>query len=371
MARTRASAPTSAPAAQPARVGGHAAGGGTPEASARHWSARFLLLAAIWGCSFLFIKIGDEAFAPLQVALGRLIFGAGALLVALAARGDRLPRPGRVWGRLAVAALLLNTLPFSLFAYGETCVTSVLAGIWNATTPLLTLAVALLTLPEERPSRERVVGLAVGFAGVLVVLGAWQGFGGRAVLGDLACFGAACCYGLGLPYMRKHLAGRPESALALSAAQLLCGAAELAIVTPVLAAAPTALPPARARVRERCGAGRARDRPRLRPQLRADPRRGRHSRLCRYLRDPAVLDPGRRPRPRRDPDLESARRRPRRHPRRRRFARALARHRPTPGRRTGGGRLTRVRLSTRDARGMTEEEMEILQSTDESFFPQL
>ncbi len=246
IARTRASAPTSAPAAQPARVGGHAAGGGTPEASARHWSARSLLLAAIWGCSFLFIKIGDEAFAPLQVALGRLIFGAGALLVALAARGDRLPRPGRVWGRLAVAALLLNTLPFSLFAYGETCVTSVLAGIWNATTPLLTLAVALLTLPEERPSRERVVGLAVGFAGVLVVLGAWQGFGGRAVLGDLACFGAACCYGLGLPYMRKHLAGRPEPALALSAAQLLCGAAELAIVTPVLAAAPTALPPARA-----------------------------------------------------------------------------------------------------------------------------
>ncbi len=246
MARTRASAPASAPAAQPARVGGHAAGGGTPEASARHWSARFLLLAAIWGCSFLFIKIGDEAFAPLQVALGRLIFGAGALLVALAARGDRLPRPGRVWGRLAVAALLLNTLPFSLFAYGETRVTSVLAGIWNATTPLLTLAVALLTLPEERPSRERVVGLAVGFAGVLVVLGAWQGFGGRAVLGNLACFGAACCYGLGLPYMRKHLAGRPESALALSAAQLLCGAAELAIVTPVLATAPITLPPARA-----------------------------------------------------------------------------------------------------------------------------
>jgi len=251
MARTRASAPASAPAAQPARVGGHAAGGGTPEASARHWSARFLLLAAIWGCSFLFIKIGDEAFAPLQVALGRLIFGAGALLVALAARGDRLPRPGRVWGRLAVAALLLNTLPFSLFAYGETRVTSVLAGIWNATTPLLTLAVALLTLPEERPSRERVVGLAVGFAGVLVVLGAWQGFGGRAVLGNLACFGAACCYGLGLPYMRKHLAGRPESALALSAAQLLCGAAELAIVTPVLATAPITLPPARCRLRAR------------------------------------------------------------------------------------------------------------------------
>jgi len=246
MACARASAPASAPTASAARVGSPAAGGETPGAPARHWSARFLLLAAIWGCSFLFVKIGDEAFAPVPVALGRLIFGAGALLVVLAARGDRLPRPGRVWGRLAVAALLLNVLPFSLFAYGETRVTSVLAGIWNATTPLLTLAVALLTLPEERPSRERVVGLAVGFAGVLVVLGAWQGLGGRVVLGNLACFGAACCYGLGFPYTRKRLADRPESTLALAAAQLLCGAAELAIVTPVLAAAPIALPSARA-----------------------------------------------------------------------------------------------------------------------------
>ena len=206
------------------------------------WQARFALLAAIWGCSFLFIKVGDEALAPLQVALGRMIVGSLTLLLVLVVRGERLPRTLRLWGHLAVAGLVSNALPFSLYAYGETRVTSVLAGIWNATTPLVTLLVVLLALPEERPSRERIAGLLLGFAGAGVVLGVWRGIGSQELLGNLACFGAAACYGIGFPYARRHLAGRPESAIALSAAQLLCGTAELAIVTPFFTSAPALLP---------------------------------------------------------------------------------------------------------------------------------
>src|SRR5262249_47654123 len=81
--------------------------------------ARLVTLAAIWGSSFLFIKVGDEALRPLQVAFCRMFFGSLTLLCILAVRRERLPHASRVWGHLAVAALLLNVLPFSLFAYGE------------------------------------------------------------------------------------------------------------------------------------------------------------------------------------------------------------------------------------------------------------
>jgi drug/metabolite transporter (DMT)-like permease len=196
----------------------------------------------MWGMSFLFIKVGDEELQPLQVALGRMICGSVTLLLVLAVRRENLPRRGQVWLHLAVASLLVNVLPYSLFAYGETHVTSVLAGIWNATTPLFTLLVAMLVLPEERPTRDRVAGLLIGFAGVLVILGVWQGLGSHALLGNLACLAAASCYGLGFPYTRKFLSGRPESVVALSGAQLLCGTLELALITPLVTAMPVGVP---------------------------------------------------------------------------------------------------------------------------------
>src|SRR5437588_20433 len=167
----------------------------------------FVVLSAIWGASFLFIKVGDRAFEPLQVAFGRCLLGAIALLGALALRREPLPRGRDAWLHLMVIAVLFNSVPFALFAWGGTGVSSVVAGIWNATTPLNTLLVALAVLPDERPERARVLGLATGFAGVVVVLGPWSGLGGR-LLGNLACYGAAACYGLGFVYTRRYLAGR-------------------------------------------------------------------------------------------------------------------------------------------------------------------
>lgn len=206
------------------------------------WQAELGLLAVIWGFSFVLIKVGDSSLAPVQVALGRMAVGAATLLVLVAIRRERLPRDPRVWAHLAAAALLLNAAPFTLFAYGELGVSSVVAGIWNATAPLWTLLVAMAVLPDERPTPPRLAGLGIGFAGVLVVLGAWRGVGG-ALAGNALCMAAACCYGLGFPYVRRHLGGRPESALSLSAAQLVCGTAELALVTPFVTHAPASLPP--------------------------------------------------------------------------------------------------------------------------------
>lgn len=192
------------------------------------WQAQFVLLAAIWGSSFLAIKVLGEDWAPLQVALGRVALGAVFLVAVLAATRSRLPGGTRLWGHLAVVALLMNVIPFTLFAYGEQEVSSVLAGLWNGTTPLFTLLAVLLFLPEEQPDRRRLVGLAAGFAGVVCLLGPWRGMSGGELLAQLACAGAAVCYGLGLPYTRRHLSARPESGPQLAAAQLIVATAVLA-----------------------------------------------------------------------------------------------------------------------------------------------
>jgi drug/metabolite transporter (DMT)-like permease len=198
-------------------------------------------VALLWGASFLFIKVGDRAFAPLQVAFARCSLGALALLVMLAIRRERLPRGRETWTHLFLIAVLFNSVPFALFAWGETEVSSVVAGISNATTPLYVLLVSLVVLPDERPTRDRVLGLAVGFAGVVVVLGPWRDIGGQ-LLGYLACLAAAACYGIGYPYTRRFLAGRRESAVSLSAAQVLCGTVQLALVVPWATAAPQRFP---------------------------------------------------------------------------------------------------------------------------------
>jgi drug/metabolite transporter (DMT)-like permease len=202
------------------------------------WQAQFALLTAVWGASFLFIKVADRDLAPIDVALGRVALGAAVLVVALAVSGGRLPRGALAWRHLAIVALIGNATPFTLFAYGETRISSVLAGLWNATTPLLVLLVATFMLPDERPSGRRVAGLVAGFAGVVMVLGPWRGLGGSELLGQLMCLGAATCYGVAFPYTRRFLAGRPESGTALSAGQLLCATAQLAVVTVFVGGAP-------------------------------------------------------------------------------------------------------------------------------------
>jgi len=199
----------------------------TPRSARVPWLVSFLLLAAIWGCSFWWIKLGLESFTSLEVAFGRLALGAVALLVVSLAARAPLPRGAATWRHLAVLALLLNSAPFTLFAFGETHISSVLAGIINAMTPLATLAVVLAAFPEERPTVERVVGLAVGFLGVLVVLGVWRGLESGELAGVAACLAAVCCYGVAFPYARRHLGAASDGPVSLATGQVLLGAAFL------------------------------------------------------------------------------------------------------------------------------------------------
>jgi drug/metabolite transporter (DMT)-like permease len=202
------------------------------------WRPRFALLALIWGSSFLSIKVAVDALAPIDVAFVRVALGALVLVAALAVRRDRLPAGRSAWGHLFVIALFGNSIPFLLLAEGETRISSVLAGIWNATTPLLTLVVVTFMLPEERPTPRRVAGLLAGFGGVLVVLGPWRSLGGGELAGQLMCLGAAACYGIAFPYTRRFVAARPDSGMALSAGQLLWSSAQLGVVTIFVGGAP-------------------------------------------------------------------------------------------------------------------------------------
>jgi len=204
----------------------------------RAWLPGFLALAAIWGSSFLFIKIGVRELHPLYVTLGRVSAGALTLLAVLAVLRDRLPRDPMLWLHLAVSGAVGVALPFTLFGYGEQRVSSMLAGIWNATTPLVVLPLAVLVFRTERMTARRVVGMGLGFAGVLVVLGAWQGVGGAHFTGQLMCLAAAACYGVAIPYQKRFVAGGSESGVALSAGQLLMATAQLAIIAPLVAGAP-------------------------------------------------------------------------------------------------------------------------------------
>ena len=202
-----------------------------PAERAAGWHGQFAVLATIWGASFLFIKVAVGRLPAIEVALARVSLGAAVLVLALVLTRRPLPRGRSTWGHLAVVALFGNALPFALLAYGETRISSVLAGIWNATTPLLVLLVAIAMLPAERPGRGRAAWLLAGFAGVVVVLGPWRAQHGAELTGQLMCLGAAACYGLAFPYTRRFLAGRPDSGIALAAGQLLCASAQLLLAS--------------------------------------------------------------------------------------------------------------------------------------------
>ncbi|WP_030019951.1 DMT family transporter [Streptomyces monomycini] len=206
------------------------------------WRLRFAILSLVWGFSFLFIKVGTQGYTPLHVTFGRLAFGSAVLIAVLAAKRERLPRSARTWGHLTVAAFFLNALPFSLFAYAELTIPSTLASICNAGSPLWGMALSLVALSEDRPTRRRVAGLGLGFLGVLTVLGAWQGFSGTDPAGTVMALGASLSYPIGWIYVRRTLAGAKVSHVALSGTQMLLATAQVGLVTVLFTSAPAAYP---------------------------------------------------------------------------------------------------------------------------------
>ncbi len=207
------------------------ANAGTTGTSVRRfpWQGSFFILAAVWGCSFWWIKVGLQAVAFVDVALLRLAFGAAALLAVSALTRTALPRRPATWGHLFVLALLFCSVPFTLFSYGETHISAVLAGIINALTPLTTIAASMTVFRQRLLNRRLALGLALGFGGALVVLGVWNGLGGAQLAGIGACLVAVTCYGIGFAYSARFLTSRAgaESPIALATGQVVCGTLQI------------------------------------------------------------------------------------------------------------------------------------------------
>ena len=191
------------------------------------WLPLYLLTGFIWGCSFIFIKEGLDFLSPIGVAFIRCALGALTLYGFARYRKIALPRDKKALFHIWIVCLLLNVFPGVFFALAETEVTSILAGIINAVTPLMTLIAILGVNKTERANKVQVIGLFIGFAGVLVVLGAWNGLGTNPWWAVLILFIAVALYGISYPYTRRFvmpLGIKPE---AIVATQLLLASATL------------------------------------------------------------------------------------------------------------------------------------------------
>lgn len=197
------------------------------KSKSQSWLGLYIALGIVWGCSFIFIKLGLEFLTPVGVAFGRCALGALALLVYLKIKGLSLVRDRKMIGHLWVVALLLNVIPGILFAWAETEVTSILAGIINAVTPLMTLIAIIVVSRNEKPTTPQVVGLLLGFLGVLIVLGAWKGFGDNPLWAILILLAAVTCYGFSFPYSRRFILPAQLKPEVMAATQVTLGAITL------------------------------------------------------------------------------------------------------------------------------------------------
>ena len=177
-------------------------------------------LGAIWGGSFLFIKVIVEETGPLEVVFGRVFFGClvvGAYV--LVTRHRMVVTPSLV-ARVSVLAVLANIMPFALISWGEQHIDSGTASVLNAMVPIFTAVVAAIALDEEHFTPARLGGLLLGFVGVAVLTGTESlDVTDSAVAGQLAVVGAALCYGLGAVYMRSLL--REQDPVSLTLLQLV------------------------------------------------------------------------------------------------------------------------------------------------------
>ena len=191
------------------------------------WIVPYLALGFVWGCSFIFIKLGLDFLTPFGVAFGRCALGAATLLAWAKYKKISLPKSGKLWAHLWVVSLMLNVIPGVLFALAETEVTSILAGIINAVTPLMTLIAIMVVTRDEKPKFYQVLGIGIGFIGVLTVLGAWQGLGDNPLWAILVLLAAVTCYGFSFPYSRRFVIPHKLPSESIAAAQVTTGALTL------------------------------------------------------------------------------------------------------------------------------------------------
>ncbi len=208
---------------------------------------QYVAAAAVWGASFLFIKIAVEGLSPAQVVLGRL--GGGAVLLAMIMVLTRRAWPTgvRTWLHLFAIGILMCVAPFLLFSWAAQYLPSGLSSIFNATTPIATMIIALAVLPEERLTRIKTIAMVIAAGGIILVLGPWNFMADLQqanLLAQLACLGGTTCYGLGFTYTRRFFRAHDYDSTTVAASQIGAGAIVILALTPFIGRDPVALSPA-------------------------------------------------------------------------------------------------------------------------------
>lgn len=188
--------------------------------SASDW-ALLTLLSLVWGGSFFLFEVALRELPPFTIVLGRVGIAAVILLAAVYASGLRMPTSARSLGGFLLLGGISNALPFSLIVWGQTAIPSGLASIFNATTPIFTVIIAHLVTRDDRMNPNRLLGIGLGLAGVIVLMGPdvlhrLDPYS----LGQLAVLGAALCYGVATNFGRRFRDHPPL----VNAAGMLSGA---------------------------------------------------------------------------------------------------------------------------------------------------
>jgi len=197
-----------------------------------------LVLSAIWGASFVFIKLGVDAFEPSVVAFGRLALGSVFLIALLPGRGGLAPLRGRLRPVIVLAALN-NAIPFWLLGFAETRLDAGLTAVIQAAAPIFTVVLASRIDATQRVVGPRLLGVGVGFVGVVLLVGVQSG---GELIAALAVLGVALCYAASVLFAGVTMRGMPP--LQVSLGQLFF--ASLLLAPFAVLQRPGSSPPAKA-----------------------------------------------------------------------------------------------------------------------------
>ena len=169
----------------------------------------FFALGFMWGSSYLFIKLAVDDFGTFTLVALRLVVGALLLWTVVRIAKQPLPRERRIYGHLLVMAIINITIPFLLITWAEQSVESSLAAILTSPVPLFAIVLSAIFLHDEPMRVNGVVGLVVGFIGVVIITSRGLSGEGSSVIGELALLGAAFSYACGAVYSRRNVRGLP------------------------------------------------------------------------------------------------------------------------------------------------------------------
>ena len=205
------------------------------ELSSRSQWLIFLALGFMWGSSYLFIKLAVDDFGTFTLVALRLTVGAALLWIVIRLAGQTLPREPRIYGHLVMMAILNIVIPFALITWSERTVDSSIAAILTSAVPLFAIVIAPLFLHDEPIRVNGVVGLGVGFVGVIVLTSHDLSVANSDLTGEFALLGASLSYAIGAVYARRNMRGVPPlipAVFQVTFAMLISGAIALAFEHP-------------------------------------------------------------------------------------------------------------------------------------------